>query len=151
MMNRFGSTRLGVWAIKHIVSPAQRWIYQRSGGKVFQWGNKNRHILLLTTRGRRTGQERTTPVFFLRDGDRIVICNVNPGFEHTNPWVLNLRSQPLVKVQIGPDVHAYHSREVTGEEIDCYWPGLVRIWPAYQDHFSKSGQRAIFVLERAEE
>lgn len=42
-------------------------------------------ILLLTTKGRRTGKERTTPIFYLREGERLVICNVNPGFERTNP------------------------------------------------------------------
>ncbi len=149
MISRFGSTRLGVWMIKHILSPSQRWLYQLTAGKIFRWGTKNRHVLLLTTQGRRTGKERTTPVFFLRDGDRVVICNVNPGFEHTNPWVLNLRANSLVKVQIGSDIQTYCAREVMGEELDFYWPQLLQIWPAYQDHFSRSGQRAVFVLERA--
>jgi deazaflavin-dependent oxidoreductase (nitroreductase family) len=149
MINRLGSTRLGVWTIKHIISPSQRWFYQLTAGKYFRCGTKNRQILLLTTQGRRTGKERTTPIFFLRDGDRLVICNVNPGYEHTNPWVLNLRANPLVKVQICSDIQVYHAREIMGDELDCYWPRLVQIWPAYQDHFSKSGQRAVFILERA--
>jgi deazaflavin-dependent oxidoreductase (nitroreductase family) len=48
----------------------------------------------LTTTGRRTGKARTVPLLYLRDGNRVVICNVNPGFERPNPWVLNLRAQP---------------------------------------------------------
>lgn len=148
MISRMGSTRLGVWAIKHIVSPLQRWMYRLSAGKFFREGPKNRPVLLLTTRGRRTGKERTTPVFYLRDGGRLVICNVNPGFERTNPWVLNLRANPRATVQVGPDIGIYCAREVSEDEIVRYWPGLVRIWPAYQEHYSKSGQRALFVLER---
>jgi deazaflavin-dependent oxidoreductase (nitroreductase family) len=150
LINRLGSTRLGVWTIKHLVSPLQRWLYQHTGGKILQLGGRGSHILLLTTRGRRTGKNRTTPVYFLRDGHRIIICNVNPGFESTNPWVLNLRANLQATVQIGAETHAYTAREATSGEIDCYWPQLLEVWPAYQVHFLKSGQRAIFILERVD-
>jgi F420H(2)-dependent quinone reductase len=147
MIERFGSTRLGVWTIKHLVSPLQRWFYQRTGGKLFR---SRDNVLLLTTLGRRSGKERTTPVFFIRDGDRIVICNVNPGFERTNPWVLNLRANSLATLQIGSEVLSWRSREANKEEIDYYWPMLLKVWPAYQVHYLKSQQRSIFILERAE-
>lgn len=120
MINHFGVTRLGVWTIKHIISPSQRWLYKLTAGRTFRLGRENREILLLTTQGRKTGKKRTTPVFFLRDGDRLVICNVNPGFEHTNPWVLNLRANPRVKAQVGPDINIYDAREAMGEEMDRY-------------------------------
>ena len=148
MVKRFGSTRFGVWTIKHLVSPLQRWLYQLTGGKIFQLGGKGSPILLLTTRGRRTGKDRTTPVYFLRDGQRIIICNVNPGFERANPWVLNLRANLQATAQIGAETHTYNAREASSSEIDCYWPLLLEVWPAYQVHFLKSGQRAIFILER---
>jgi deazaflavin-dependent oxidoreductase (nitroreductase family) len=86
----------------------------------------------------------------MRDGDRIVVCNVNPGFDHNNPWVLNLRASPVAAVQIGADSHTDHARVANGDDIDCYWPRLLKIWPAYQVHFSKSGQRTIFILEKVE-
>jgi deazaflavin-dependent oxidoreductase (nitroreductase family) len=148
MVSRIGSTRLGVWLIKHLVSPTQRWLYRATGGKGFTTKASGRDVLLLTTRGRRTGKERTTPVFYLRDGDRVVICNVNPGFERPNPWVLNLRAHPVARLQIGPDTAEYRAREATEAEVGLYWPQLIRIWPAYQAHFEKSHQRAVFVLER---
>jgi deazaflavin-dependent oxidoreductase (nitroreductase family) len=101
----------------------------------------------LTTTGRRTGAEHTIPVFFLRDGDRFVICNVNPGFEKANPWTLNLRAHPLARVRIGSVSGSYHAREATDEEIERYWPQLISIWPAYQTQFDRSGRRSIFILE----
>ena len=136
-----------MWSIKHLVSPLQSWLYQLTGGKILILGSKGRHILLLTTHGRRTGKDRTTPVYFLQDGHRIIVCNVNPGFERTNPWVLNLRANPHVIAQIGAETHTYHAREATQDEIDRYWPQFLEVWPAYQDHFAKSGKRAIFTLE----
>src|SRR6266487_176674 len=103
MINRLGATRIGVWAIKHLISPLQRWIYHASGGRFGSTVSPGQNVLLLTTKGRRTGQDRTIPVFYLRDGDSIVICNVNPGFERTNPWVVNLRANPVAQLQIGRD------------------------------------------------
>lgn len=148
MIGRIGSTPIGVWTIKHLVSPLHRWIYRSTGGRLSSLGISQDKILLLTTRGRHSGRDRTTPVFYLRSGDRLVVCNVNPGFEHTNPWVLNLRAHPIAKVQIGREVAEYHAREVTDAEMEQYWPHLLELWPAYKAHFERSGQRAVFVLER---
>jgi hypothetical protein len=82
VLRRLGATRLGVWIIKHVVSPSDRWLYQRTGGQRVALGKPLGPLLRLPTTGRRTGKERTTPVYYLRDGSRLVLCNVNPGFEH---------------------------------------------------------------------
>ena len=103
ILQRFGATRPGVWVIKHLVSPLDRWLYQRTGGRRVSTGKSLGPLLLLTTTGRRSGKARTTPVFFLRDDDQIIVCNVNPGFESPNPWTLNLRANPTTQVQIGPE------------------------------------------------
>ena len=136
-----------MWAIKRLVAPAHRWIYRRTGGRMFRFGSLNRNILLLTTTGRKTGRSRTTPVFFLRDSNRLVICNVKPYSERTNPWVLNLRANPTASVQVGSDVMTCEARELHGHELDRYWPQLVALWPAYREHYQRSGERAIFLLE----
>lgn len=142
-----GATRVGVWVIKHIVSPLDRWIYQRTGGRRVFTGQPLGPMLLLTTTGRRTGKDHTTPVFYLRDGDRLVVCNVNPGFERPNPWTLNLRANPIARVQIGPVSGTYQAREASEAEVDRYWPQLVQTWPAYQTLYNRSGQRHVFLLE----
>lgn len=147
MIKRIGATPVGVWGIKHLVSPFQRWVYRTTGGSRLLMGATQDKVLLLTTRGRISGKERTTPVFYLRDSNRLVICNVNPGFERTNPWVLNLRAYPVVRAQVGRDIAEYQAREANQAEMERYWPLLVALWPAYQAHFERSGQRAVFILE----
>jgi deazaflavin-dependent oxidoreductase (nitroreductase family) len=132
---RLGGTRVGVLAIGRVVSPLQRWLYRRTGGRVSLTGRAP--VLLLTTTGRRTGKARTVPLLYLRDGDRVVICNVNPGFERPNPWILNLRAQPRARVQIGRDTIPVRARSVSGNELDRYWPRLVRLWPAYQTFYDR--------------
>jgi hypothetical protein len=84
---RLGGTRVGVLAIGRVISPLQRELYRRTGGRLSLTGRAP--VLLLTTTGRRSGKARTVPLLYLRDGDRLVICNVNPGFERPNPWILN--------------------------------------------------------------
>ena len=146
-VRRLGATRLGVWAIKHVVSPLDRWLYRLSGGRFSTSGRPAAPILLLTTTGRKTGKQRTIPVFYLADGERVVLCNVNPGFERPNPWTLNLRANPIAQLQIGSERRTYEAREASAEEIERYWPKLIQMWPAYEQHFARSGQRSIFVLE----
>src|SRR5438876_8591898 len=147
VLRRLGATRIGVWVIKHVVSPLDRWMYQRTGGRRVSTGRPLGQLLLLTTTGRRTGRERTTPVFYLRDGERLVICNVNPGFERPNPWTLNLRAGPHAQVQIGRDTVRVRAHAASEDELDRYWPQLTKMWPAYQAFYDKGGNRSVFVLE----
>ncbi len=147
LVRRLGATRAGVWTIKHIVSPLDRWLYQRSSGRLMLTGKPVGRILLLTTTGRKSGLDRTTPVFYLRDGEKVILCNVNPGFEKPNPWTLNLRANPVARVQIGAEHMTLHARVANEAEIEQYWPRLIAMWPAYQTHYDRSGQRTLFVLE----
>jgi deazaflavin-dependent oxidoreductase (nitroreductase family) len=145
-----GGRRVGVWAIKHVIAPLDRRIYRWSGGCMTATGRPLAPLLLLTTTGRRSGTPRTTPVFYLQDGNRLIICNVNPGFEAPNPWTLNLRANPIAHVVRGRDGGEYRARAASAAEVDRYWPQLVQLWPAYQTHYARSGQRSVFVLERTE-
>jgi deazaflavin-dependent oxidoreductase (nitroreductase family) len=86
-------------------------------------------------------------VFFLYDRGRFVVCNVNPGTEHTSPWVLNLRANSVATLQVGPDVRSCRAREVYDAELEDYWPRLIALWPAYREHYKRSGERTVFVLE----
>ncbi|WP_160148943.1 nitroreductase/quinone reductase family protein [Amycolatopsis alkalitolerans] len=143
-----GGTRPGVVVIGRVVSPVQRWLYRATRGRVSLTGQAP--VLLITTTGRRTGKERTVPLLYLRDGERFVVCNVNPGFERPNPWTLNLRAHPHVHVQVGRDTFDVLAHEASVDELDRYWPDLTRIWPAYQAFHDKGGARSVFVLERTE-
>jgi deazaflavin-dependent oxidoreductase (nitroreductase family) len=146
LARRLGGTRVGVLAIGRIVSPLQLELYRRTGGRLSL--TSRAPVLLLTTTGRRTGKARTVPLFYIRDGDRHVVCNVNPGFERPNPWVLNLRAQPRAQVQIGRCTVSVRARPASGPELDRYWPQLTQMWPAYQTFYGNGGQRSVFVLER---
>jgi F420H(2)-dependent quinone reductase len=148
LLNRLAATRIGVWAIKHVVSPLQRAIYRGTGGRVFSTVGGGRNVLLLTVKGRRTDRDHTTPIFYLRDGESVVICNVNPEHERTNPWVINLRANPIARLQIGRETGVYRAREATPAEVERFWQRFVAFWQTYQVHYEHGGRRVMFILER---
>lgn len=144
-VRRAGSTRLGVLTIGRVFSPLQRRLYRMTGGRVSLTGGAP--VLLLTTTGRRSGLPRTVPLLYVREGERLVICNVNPGFERPNPWTLNLRADGHARVQVGAETFAVTAREATDEELDLYWPRLMQVWPAYETFYENGGMRSVFILE----
>ncbi len=144
LARKAGGSRLGVVLIGRVVSPLQRRLYRASKGRLSLTGRAP--ILLLTTTGRRSGRARTVPLFYLRDGDRIVVCNVTPPFERTNPWTLNLAADPRAGVQIGGRTFPCRAYPASEDEIAEYWPALIEIWPAYRRFFEQGGKRSIFVL-----
>jgi len=146
LLNRIGTTRPGTWAIAHLVSPLQRRLLLATGGRVSLTGKLP--VLLLTATGRRSGRPRTIPLIFLRYGDDLVVCNVRPPWERPNPWPLNVRANPNVSVRIRGVTEQRVATEARGEEVEKYWPLLVKTWPAYQSFFADTHERAIFVLQR---
>jgi F420H(2)-dependent quinone reductase len=89
------------------------------------------------------------PLFYLRDGERLVVCNVNPGFDRPNPWVVNLRAEPHARVQVGGATTRIRARPASGHELDRYWPRLTKLSPACQAFYDSGGKRSVFVLEPA--
>ena len=76
--------------------------YRANAGHVAQFGGPS-GMLLLTTSGARTGQERTSPMMYRTDGDRLVVFASNIGAEHHPAWYHNLVAHPDVTVEVGPD------------------------------------------------
>ncbi|HYC00083.1 MAG TPA: nitroreductase family deazaflavin-dependent oxidoreductase [Candidatus Limnocylindrales bacterium] len=105
--------------------------------------------LLLTTMGRTTRQPRTIPLIYGRDGDHYVIVASRGGSPEHPGWYKNLRVEPLVDVQVGPEKFRARSRTATGAERERLWKEMARIWPAYDDYQrSTSRQIPVVVLER---
>ena len=91
-------------------------IYRWSGGRLL--GRMvGMEVLLLTTRGRRTGLERSTCLTSFRDGDAWVVVGSFLGEPRHPAWVHNLRAQPEAEVQCGAERRSVVAREAGGEEL----------------------------------
>ena len=106
-------------------------------------------ILLLTTRGRKSGAERTTPLIFERDGDDYLIVASRGGTDAPPGWYVNLQAEPDVEVQVRGDVFRARARDATPDEKPEMWRKMVAVWPDY-DEYQKKTEREIpvVVLER---
>ena len=113
-----------------VVGGAHTLVYRASGGRVGTriWGLS---ILLLTTRGRKTGRPRTTPLCFLRDGEDLVVVASNGGMDWFPSWWLNLLREPLAAIQVGRTRRPVRAREATPEERARLWAQLTSIAPGY--------------------
>jgi deazaflavin-dependent oxidoreductase (nitroreductase family) len=103
----------------------------RVGGR---W--EGRDLLLLTTRGRRTGRDYTTPVTYTRDGDRLLVYASQGGSPEHPDWYLNLVANPQVIVEVGGERYEALATPLEGEERDREFAAQVKRWPhfaAYQE------------------
>ncbi len=105
-------------------------------------------VLLLTTRGRKTGEPRTLPLYYMTDGERVVMVASNAGTSSDPAWLLNLRATPAVDVTIGDKSRAMLAHEASPEEKDVLWPRLVQLFPKWQMMEDRSLRRfPVVVLE----
>jgi F420H(2)-dependent quinone reductase len=109
------------------------WVYQRSKGRL---GAKLLWFpaALITTTGRNSGQPRTTPTLYLRDGERVVLPASFVGRSEHPGWYRNLKEDPKVHIQIRGEHLSLIARDATADERNLYWPNLIRIYPPYRGY-----------------
>ena len=112
---------------------AHIWVYQRTNGRL---GAKLLRFpaALVTTKGRRTGEPRTTATLYLRDGDRVVLPASFGGRDRDPFWYSNLRENPAVHMQIRAEHLDLFARDANSDERERYWPQLIRIYPPYKGY-----------------
>lgn len=107
-------------------------------------------ILLLTTTGRKTGRQSTTPLIYGLDGENPVIVASKGGAPEHPGWYLNLSKTPEVEVQIKGDRFHARARDAEGEERERLWRRLNEIWPHYDEYQTKTTRQIpVVVLERS--
>ena len=121
--------------------------YQETGGVVgYIWNNAT--TLLLTTRGRKSGEPKTVPLIFVPDGDNYVIIASLGGAPNHPAWYLNLEAEPRVTLQVRVRVFDAVARTAPSPERERLWAKAVEAWPRYEDYQAKtSRQIPVVVLE----
>lgn len=127
------------------LSRLHRALYRLSRGRI---GAKlvGLPVLLLTTRGRRSGQARTVPLTYFEDGDAIVLVASYGGRPHNPAWFENLVANPQVDVTIGGTRRSLQARVATAEERARLWPRVVAGYSGYGDYQAKTSREIPLVL-----
>jgi deazaflavin-dependent oxidoreductase (nitroreductase family) len=124
--------------------------YRETDGEVgHDW--RGSPTLLLTTKGRKSGEERTTPLIYqpVGDGGYAIVASKG-GWPAPPAWYLNLEAEPEVGVQVKGDRFTARARTASPDERERLWPKMTATWPDY-DEYQKRTDRLIpvVVLERA--
>ena len=111
----------------------------RAGGEID--GMHRERLLLLTTKGARTGTDRTSPMMFHPDGDRVVVMASNAGAPKAPDWYANLRANPTVTVERGDEAYTAVARELNGDERSRLWADITAANPFFLDHEKKANRQ----------
>jgi deazaflavin-dependent oxidoreductase (nitroreductase family) len=131
------------WVRKHLRG------YVESGGKK---GHRfyGRDALLLTTRGRRSGKLRRTPLYYGRHGDAYVVVASNGGAKQIPLWVGNIEAHPAVTVQVRDQIFPARARRATDEERPALWAMMTEVFPTYAHYQRRAGHELpVVVIELA--
>ncbi|MED7953404.1 MULTISPECIES: nitroreductase family deazaflavin-dependent oxidoreductase [unclassified Streptomyces] len=99
-----------------------------------------KNLLLLTTRGRQSGEPRTTPLVYLRDGGRVVVFALNGGAPADPLWYRNLAAAPEVTVELGADRFAAHAVPVDPDDHEDLWARQISVEPLFADFRARTSR-----------
>jgi deazaflavin-dependent oxidoreductase (nitroreductase family) len=123
--------------------------YRETGGEVGHKWKRGSKILLLTTKGRKSGEPRTKPLIYEQDGDRYVIVASKGGAPEHPGWYRNLEQEPSVELQVRDEVFPARARKAEGEERKRLWKLVNEQWPDYDSYQTKTDREIpVVVLER---
>ena len=121
---------------------------QTAGERGYHWHGAT--ILLLTTKGRVSGRERTTPLIFRSDGERWVIIASQGGAPDHPDWYKNLARDPHATIQVKDERIPVRARDAEGEERARLWSLMTENWPSYDAYQRRTARQIpVVVLERA--
>ena len=107
-----------------------------------------RHVLplLLDHVGAKSGKRRTTPLTYLREGEKLVIVASKGGHPKNPAWFHNLRANPDTTVQVGSRRRPVRARVATRAERTRLWPRVVDLYGGYRDYQERTEREIPLVI-----
>jgi deazaflavin-dependent oxidoreductase (nitroreductase family) len=106
-------------------------------------------LLVLTTTGAKTGKQRTHPLVYLPDGDRLIVFASKGGAPTSPDWYHNLVANPTATVEVGNETFDVKATVLTGEERDRIFAKQAELMPGFAEYQEKTTRTIpVVVLER---
>lgn len=146
---RVGRQKWFATTFKGVAPHVDRFLGRVTGGRVSMLTGTGIKTLLLTTTGRKSGQQRTVPLLYSRHEGALLVVGSNWGQEQVPAWSLNLLANPEATVAVGGASGPVRARVVEGEERELVWNTiLLKNWPGFKDYAERAGRHiTIFALE----
>ena len=132
-----------------IQSKVHQFLYRISGGKIGSYFGAP--TLLLTTTGRKSGKQRTTPLYYVDDNNRWAVVASNAGSENHPAWYLNLQKTPSAKVQISEKQYDVNARVANEDERDRLWTQFLEIFAGYETYQEQTNREMPIILLEPEQ
>jgi deazaflavin-dependent oxidoreductase (nitroreductase family) len=111
--------------------------FRANGGKV---GGRfeGRTLLLLHTKGAKSGQERINPLACIRDGERFVVIASKAGADTNPDWYYNVTANPQVTVEVGTETFQAQATIAEEPERTHLYDKMVEVMPGFGDYRIKT-------------
>ncbi len=109
-------------------------LYEWSDGRIGAQGG-GVPMLLLSVTGRKSGETRTTPLVYFKDGESYVVVGSDGAAKRDPQWWKNLQVNPLGEVRDGREKFQVKASLATGPERERLWEvgkGVNPMWSKYQ-------------------
>lgn len=121
-----------------IMSALNVWAFRASKGRIGGRFLRGAPVLLLTATGRKSGQPRTTPLLYLRDGEKLVIVASKGGFSTHPVWYHNVAANPRVEVELAGERRSMRAQRASEAEKAALWPKLVAMYRDFDDYQART-------------
>ncbi|GAA3835237.1 MULTISPECIES: nitroreductase family deazaflavin-dependent oxidoreductase [Amycolatopsis] len=122
---------------------------ETDGEDGYHWRNGTT-ILILFTKGRKSGQERRHALIFREHEGAYLVVASKGGTDAPPAWFVNLQADPNVEVQIKGERFKAVARVATPDEKPAMWAKMAEVWPDYDEYQKKTSREIpVVVLERA--
>jgi deazaflavin-dependent oxidoreductase (nitroreductase family) len=122
---------------------------ETDGAEGHEWQGTT--ALILTTRGRRSGEPRNAPLIYGQHGDDYLVVASKGGAPEHPSWYHNLSAEQEVTVQVLGDRFKAKARTASPEERPELWRIMTKEWPPYDEYQQKTSREIpVVVLERTD-
>lgn len=136
----------GRWLVVNVMSRLDTWLWHASSGKLSATRLLGFPLLILVTRGAKSGKVRETPLIYLRTGEKIAVIASSLGSKNHPQWYRNLLSSGEAVLLVEGKRAAYAYRQLEGEERQECWQRMLEIYPGYDRYAELAGERHIPVV-----
>jgi deazaflavin-dependent oxidoreductase (nitroreductase family) len=141
---RFAVSKPGFLYLKHVSRHVDPMLHRLSRGRFSSV--LVTPIVLLTTKGAKSGLERTTALAYFTDGERVVCMASNYGSTKHPAWYHNIKAHPEVTLSAAGQVDRYTAEETTGEDRERLWGLAKQLADNYGIYEGTAGDRTIPVI-----
>jgi deazaflavin-dependent oxidoreductase (nitroreductase family) len=149
-MRGFAASGPGSWLFSRVLHRVDAPVYRLTRGRTTFGGIvSGLPLVLLTTKGARSGLARSVPVLGLPTPEGLAVIASNWGSTRHPSWYHNLRADPEGQVSVGGVTRSFRACVAEGEAREAVWQQGLKVYPGWSQYERRAGDRqiAIFILE----